>query len=382
MRQDKQDTLEMHTASGELDERILVLAAGGRNGTVLCHILQAAELSYQLCPSMAALISEASRGAGVVLLTAQMLTTAALTQLQAMLDQQPHWSELPLVLLVERKEMGLLSQWQVGAHVTLLQQPVRRFTLVSILQAALRARQWQYEVRNLHASLEERVQARTEQVQKLATELTLSEQGERRRIAQILHDDLQQRLYSVNFQLSTVRSALASQDPETVELTLAEIEAAMGNAIEITRNLSVDLSPPVLYSKGLEEAIIWLGSQMEQQHGLVVTVQVVEPLPMPGEDLRVLLFQGVRELLFNVVKHAGVAKAVVALAYEEGQIRIEVSDQGLGFDTDTHSAHTSQGLMRIAQRLQFMGGDMQIRSCPGKGTCVTLYTPLGAKQDQ
>ncbi len=231
-------------------------------------------------------------------------------------------------------------------------------------------------VRQLNASLEEKVQTRTEQVRNLVTELTMSEQAERRRISHILHDDLQQRLYSLNFQLTTLRHALGAADQEEAMQTLIEMDEALADLIQVTRSLSVDLSPPVLHNDGLAEAIQWLAVQMERQHGLGVVVQVEESIPVPNEDLRVLLFQVIRELLFNIVKHAGVATARVLLTHEKGHIHIEVRDEGNGFDVNVLKAKNTQGLLRIQQRMHLIGGNIEIDTVPGQGTCVTIHSPL------
>ncbi len=180
----------------------------------------------------------------------------------------------------------------------------------------------------LNETLESRVQERTEQVRQLVTQLTMSEQEERRRISAILHDDLQQRLYGLNFQLTTLRRKLNSQQGEELRQMIDEIEEDLRESVQMTRNLSVDLSPPVLHNEGLDAALRWLAAQMEQQQRLTVTVAAEERLPPLGDDLRVLLFQFVRELLFNIVKHAAVSTALVTLATEDDHLRIEVSDQG------------------------------------------------------
>jgi signal transduction histidine kinase len=149
----------------------------------------------------------------------------------------------------------------------------------------------------------------------------------------------------------------------------------------MTRNLSVDLSPPVLHNEGLDAALRWLAAQMEQQQRLTVTVAAEERLPHLDDDLRVLLFQFVRELLFNIVKHAAVSTALVTLATEDDHLRIEVSDQGQGFNANRQNDPNSQGLLRITQRLQLIDGRMHIASAPGAGTCVTLYVPLRGKNE-
>jgi two-component system CheB/CheR fusion protein len=120
---------------------------------------------------------------------------------------------------------------------------------------------------------------------------------------------------------------------------------------------------------------------MKQQHGLSVTIQVAENVPVPSDDLRELLFQTIRELLFNVVKHAGVTTALVSLAHLGEQIQIQVVDQGRGFDLSAEAKESSQGesgqgLLRIRQRLQLVGGTLVIESTPGRGTQVTMNSPL------
>jgi signal transduction histidine kinase len=359
------------------DMDVLVLAAGGRNGEVLCDTLQKAGVKSRLCPNIEALVSAVKEGAGVVLLTAQMLTEYTSLQLRVMLNQQPPWSDLPLIILVAKDQIGLVAGLDLRAQVTLLEQPVRSYVLVSAMQSALRARRRQYELRDLYLDLEARVQARTEQVQNLVTQLTLTEQAERQRISHILHDDLQQRLYSMNFQLAMLRAAMEDEDQAGARAILGETEEVVRDAIEVTRNLSVNLSPPILQSEGFVEALYWLASQMEQQHGLAVTVRAVEEWPALDVSLREMLFQVVRELLFNVVKHAGVNMATVTLTYEDGQLCIEVRDQGQGFEPEQQDSVRGQGLLRNVQRLQLIGGRMQIDSRPEQGTSITLLVPFG-----
>ena len=103
-----------------------------------------------------------------------------------------------------------------------------------------------------------------------------------------------------------------------------------------------------------------------------------------------LLFQTVRELLFNVVKHAGVTDARVALSKADGRLRIDVIDNGRGFDparkwplaAESGSSQTSQGLPRIEQRMQLLGGSMEVASRPEQGTQVTLYVPVHGREEK
>ena len=237
------------------------------------------------------------------------------------------------------------------------------------------------ERRQTEERLEVQVKERTAQVRSLVTQVTLSEQAERRRVSRILHDDLQQRLFSLIYQLTAVRQSLDDGASEATR-QLLEVERALRDAVRITRELSVDLSPPVLHNEGLVEAMRWLAAQMEQQQGLEVDVQVRGATAALNEDLRVLLFQTVRELLFNVVKHTEAAAAQVVLTYGDGQLRIEVSDAGQGFlpQEEGSRGRNSRGLPRMGQRLQLLGGHMTVNSTPGQGTRITLDIPLQGRE--
>ncbi len=230
----------------------------------------------------------------------------------------------------------------------------------------------------LATDISERIRAE-EKIRSLASELTLVEQEERHRISQILHDDLQQRLFAIRTHLSLLKdeNGLAALHPDS-SLNIDQIQDWLSEAINITRNLSINLSPAVLQGDGLVEAISWLAAQMKEQYGLQVEIESGEDLIPMEEHMRVLLFQSIRELLFNIVKHSGLLEATVRLTLENGRGRILVSDRGRGFDAaailqDPQAAH---GLLIIKDRLGLMGCDMQIHSQPGEGTRVEIDVPM------
>jgi len=259
-------------------------------------------------------------------------------------------------------------------------------------------------LRRLNETLEEQVAERTEQVRELVTELAMSEQAERHRISQILHEDLQQRLYGFQFQLTFARALLndmrsevaewasdrgkhsdtrqgTAVEPSTYDRLISiidDINEEITGAIGLTRSLSIDLSPPVLQGEGLVEALGWLAGQMQQRHGLTIHLRVAEQLPVPNADLRVLLFQAVREALFNVVKHTGVNEATVKLRHSGETLRIEIIDEGHGFDVDKvfQGPQESQGLWQNKRRLELVGGEMVIESSSATGTRVILTCPI------
>ena len=225
--------------------------------------------------------------------------------------------------------------------------------------------------------VEEMLQARTAKLRELAGELTLVEQRERRRMAEVLHDHLQQLLVGAKFRVRPLQQA---REPALREAA-AEVDDLISQCIEVSRSLTGELSPPILHEGGLIPALEWLVRWMKSKHGLEVELEVLDLLAPQSENITVLLFQSVRELLFNVVKHAAVKKAHVEVRRRGQYVQVRVQDEGAGFDPpaafQTGGPKGGYGLFSIRERLDLMGGRMDIRSRPGKGSRFTLLAPLG-----
>jgi two-component system CheB/CheR fusion protein len=232
-------------------------------------------------------------------------------------------------------------------------------------------------LQRLADTLEARVHEQTREVRDLSARLTMAEHRERDRIARILHDDLQQLLYSIKMQIMFLREALGQNGQNDLAERAEKTEQLLGDGIGITQSLAIDLSPQVLEKEGLREMVRWLGDHMKEQHGLEVALKAKKNVPAP-KALRVLLFQTVRELLFNVIKHADVKQATVDLRQVDGEFLIRVMDQGKGFDVTGLKPDAGFGVASIGHRISFMGGRMHIDSEPGKGTTVTIVVPLEA----
>jgi two-component system CheB/CheR fusion protein len=245
-------------------------------------------------------------------------------------------------------------------------------------------------LRQAHDELERRVQERTaalsaanraltdqsEHLRALASELTLAEERERRRLAMVLHDEHQQLLVAAKLKMSH----LGRTGDARVQEAYREVVALLEQVLALNRSLTQELSPPILLTGRLIPAIDWLAGWMAEKHGLKVVVQA-DPAAVPDtEDLTVLLFQAVRELLLNVVKHAQVQTARVEIALRDDHVRIDVSDAGVGFDPTTLRVAGGSGgdfgLCSIQQRLGPLGGRLVIASAPGQGSRVTLWAPV------
>lgn len=226
--------------------------------------------------------------------------------------------------------------------------------------------------------LEKRVQQRTSQVYQLASELITTEQSVRRHLAQTLHDDLQQVLYAANIQLDFLRDNVGEKDE------LNETVKTIRQAITLTRQLTGELSPPMLEGEGLPETLTWLAHHMADVYQLQVTIEVNDQPQTIGEEQWVLLYRIVRELLFNVVKHAGVQEAQASLQEDNNGITVTISDHGRGFDVKllAEARQNHFGLRSIQERLQYFGGRANIESRPGGGTRVTLFLPHMSSSDK
>lgn len=254
-------------------------------------------------------------------------------------------------------------------------------------EIVLRARDLQRaneQLRVLNETLETRVRERTDQVRELVMRLTLAEQEERHRIAQLLHDDLQQLLFGIQVKLALLRQDVEASHDEPLLESASEAYRLMAQAVALTRRLSIDLSPNILRDEGLVGVLTWLQAQTKELHGLDVEIEAEHPFYISDEGMRVLLFQVVRELLFNVAKHAGTDHVVVRLADEQEGLAIQVIDEGRGFDADVLRGRQKGGfgLFHVRERLYLIGGRVDVASAPGDGTRVTIHVPARPRRQR
>jgi signal transduction histidine kinase len=157
---------------------------------------------------------------------------------------------------------------------------------------------------------------------------------------------------------------------------LQKIEDQLTKAHQLMRTLATDLHPPVLNTGRIDAAIQWLNGDMKEKFGMTVRADVDEAVEPTTEIVRNFIFQAVRELLLNVLKHAGVKSAQVRLKQEdENWILVEVEDNGAGFDTEQTENNNRFGLFSIRERVDYLCGQMTIQSTPGTGTRITMKLP-------
>lgn len=218
------------------------------------------------------------------------------------------------------------------------------------------------------------IRAYQDRLQRMAFDAAVTEGNERRRLAIELHDGVVQDLALVKIKLSPLRIALLGDQQTAVNVAVDLLE----EAIERSRTLVFELSPPVLYDLGLRQALDWLAEDIAKRHSVTIEVRddgVFKPL---SDATKGVLFRAVRELLVNVLKHARAPSARVSLSRIDHDIQIDVQDRGVGFDPDKASKGNPDrfGLLSVREQIGGLGGRIKIQSGIGMGTLIRLRVPL------
>ena len=239
------------------------------------------------------------------------------------------------------------------------------------------------------AALQQRtteLEYRTTQLSQMAWDLTLAEHHAREELARTLHDGLQQLLVMVALNLAQQLKRENEVGSAPSEL-LAEAQQQLDEAIAVARSLNIDLFPPVLQHSGLPAALTWLANWTRDKYKVSVQINAHPRADSTRKDVRTLLFESVRELLFNAVKYAQTDRVTLALELDaDDQLCITVTDQGVGFeparlDDRSKAGQVGWGLFRMRERLTLLGGDLHIDSAPGRGTRIRLVAPRHAARD-
>jgi PAS domain S-box-containing protein len=275
--------------------------------------------------------------------------------------------------LVGRRKDGSTLPIEVNVNHVATRGGGRAIAFVTDISARKRA-----EIALHERTLE--LQLRTTQLSKMASDLTLAEQHAREQLAKTLHDGLQQLLVgaAMHLELQARRDAQLGAPPAEL---LVEAKHHIDEAVAAARSLSFELFPPVLHHSGLPSALTWLADWTRQKYGLEVLVSADPRANSDRKDVRTLLFESVRELLFNAVKHAQADRATVDLRIgPDEELCITVADEGIGFDPaafadQAKSSQVGWGLFSIRERLTLLGGRLEIHSAPGQGTRFRLIAP-------
>jgi len=220
-----------------------------------------------------------------------------------------------------------------------------------------------------------------ERLRALAASLTSTEERERRRIASQIHDTVIQTLSLSNIKMGALYKELADARLEYSALKLKEIRSTIEEAIGESRSLMAELTPHLLYELGLVPAINDLVQKLQKRHNVPIQFKDDGQPKMVDKTIKGILFQATRELIMNAMKHAGKCAITVTLSRKNDQLRICVEDNGSGFDVPEEGRFVFRGnggfgLFTIRERLEGIGGRLDIRSQAGAGTSASLLVPL------
>jgi len=226
-----------------------------------------------------------------------------------------------------------------------------------------------------------------ERLKALASQLTVTEEKERRRIAADLHDHVGQSLALARMQIASAKKSAAD---DGLAAKLDEISENLRKAIHDTRHLIFDLSPPVMHQIGLGAAVSeWLEEQIEKRYG--IKTEFFDNIEQRyrktlDDNVRAILFRNVRELLINVVKHAQANQVSVSMEITDCALKTVIQDNGIGFDQSSEIQNVKSeegfGLFSIKERMADLGGALKIESQPGKGCKAVLTVPLSIDDDK
>jgi signal transduction histidine kinase len=225
------------------------------------------------------------------------------------------------------------------------------------------------------AALNEQLKQKQERLKQYARELVGAEERARRATAVDLHDGIGQQLVG----LSMTLNAMAARSPPEIKLLLSEATNTLREVQDMAQRVIADLSPPGLYELGLEPALKWLSVYMRSKDNLEVQLAIDVVESDLSLELRVLAFKVIRELLRNVVKHAGVLSARVTVTHTDRELHAIVEDAGVGFEWQLSLFEPREhgfGLWSIADRVRDAAGEMQVDTSPGRGCRVSLVFPL------
>jgi PAS domain S-box-containing protein len=238
-------------------------------------------------------------------------------------------------------------------------------------------------LQQLNDSLEVQIKDRTaalltkqQQLRALASELSRAEERERKRLSTDLHDNLAQTLALGKMKLGAMAKSLKTEGSSTM---LQDLDVLLDDALNYTRTLMSDLRPTLMGDdQDLRAAIAWVVEKM-RRHGLRVTIEDDGQLKVLDEEMLTLTYRSIQELLYNVLKHAQTDEAIVTLRRSAKCLEATVIDRGAGFDPSTLHVPSKEGcfgLFSIRERVELLGGRLEVTSAANQGSCVKLIVPL------
>ncbi len=215
-----------------------------------------------------------------------------------------------------------------------------------------------------------------ERMQALSQQLMEVQEGERRRLALDLHDEIGQALTVVKMNLQTIQR---SDDTADIAALLKDSSTVIDQTLQYVRNLSLELRPSLLDDLGLVPAVRWYLSRQAERAGWKVEVQADEELT-PPQDVAIGCFRVLQEAVTNIIRHSNATRVMVSLLQQDDDLLLLIRDNGIGFEVQKALADAtrgqSMGLLGMQERIRFLNGSLSIDSSPGQGSEVRIRVPL------
>jgi signal transduction histidine kinase len=248
--------------------------------------------------------------------------------------------------------------------------------LAFVMAAWFAARRWsesQASLRALQAS-ELAQRSYVAQLEQLSSDLLATEERERHRLADLVHDDLGQALYAARLRLSVLTRQLPEGELRALS---SELEELTGEALTCARDISMQLSPPTLNDLGVAEALETLLPSLARRYAVSIALTPSPAFAKIPEPARAPVFHSVKELLMNAIKHAQASRVIISAEQQAGTIEVRVSDDGCGFDPKRRTERTGFGLFSIERRMACLNNaELRIDSSSGAGTTAVLRVTL------
>ena len=215
-----------------------------------------------------------------------------------------------------------------------------------------------------------------DKLKRLSVRMSMAEEKHRRNLASVLHETIGQELFVMQMQLAAFERSFS--DP-TASAPLQKIQDQLIRIIRQTRNLTQDLSPPVLYDFGLDAAVSALARSLQQKHGICIRTFFNDEEENPDEKIKVIHYRNIKELILNVIKHAGAKNITIWAKHSDSGFCVAIHDDGMGFDSVSYfkesATHQGFGLFDVREKLNHLGGRLLINSAPGQGTSIRMQVP-------
>lgn len=289
-------------------------------------------------------------------------------------------SSIPILMI---SAGGQSSEIRIeGLHAgadAFISKPFEKEEFVALVNVMLRIKNAEDKLKKQNQELEDSLMKISDyqvRLKKMNAELTITEEKERRKIAVYLHDGVSQILSLVSIKLTALNNS--EQLPKT-EKTIRESVELINNAISETRSLTYDLSPPILYELGLVPAMQWKLDQIEKKHGIVSTINNTADSLVIDNNIKILIYRIISELLSNIIKHANANLIKVEMYKDQIYLYISVSDNGKGFNYNEQTKMTDHGgfgLFSIREQLDSIQGTLNFESENNSGTKAIMQIPL------